>query len=150
MDPVRRRSGRLQRLDNASRAQEAGLRGQVRRVVELDRGCGMDHDLARLQLLAALVAQPQAITPEIDLDDRELVVDEFRERRLAPLLLEALERGARKHLALEALGGRAPRAVADRAVHPTRFMDRSQAFLDDRLAKEAGAAADQDGLALQG
>jgi hypothetical protein len=110
----------------------------------------VDHDLARTQLLATGVVQPEPITPQVDLDNRELLRDELREIGLTPLFPEALERGARQDLPLQALGSRAASARTDRQVDAPYIGDRPQALLDDRLAQEAGAAGDQDGLALQG
>src|ERR1700682_1094164 len=110
----------------------------------------MNHDLAGAQLLATRVAQPEPVAPQVDLDHRQLLRHELRERFLTKLLSQALECRAGQHLFLEALGGGPARAGPDREVDAPDLRDRTKALLDDRLAEEAGAAGDQDGLALQG
>src|SRR6266853_4749119 len=110
----------------------------------------MNHDLAGPQLLATRVAQPEPVAPQVDLDHRQLLRDELRESFLAQLLSQPFERGAGQHLLLEALGSGPACAGSDREVDAPDLRDRTEALLDDRLAEEAGAAGDQDGLALQG
>src|SRR5207237_1335350 len=110
----------------------------------------VDDDVARPQLLATRIGQPQAVAAEVDLNHTELGADELGEAFLTELFLEPPERGARQDLALEPLRRRPPRARTDRQVDPRHVGNRTQAFLDERLAEEAGAAGDQDGLALQG
>src|ERR1700693_2644327 len=110
----------------------------------------MNHDLAGAQLLATRVAQPEPVAPQVDLDHRQLLRHELRERFLAKLFPQALERRAGQHLLLEALGSGPACAGSDREVDAPNLRDRTKALLDDRLAEEAGAAGDQDGLTLQG
>src|SRR6266545_4297626 len=97
----------------------------------------------------APVAQTKTVAAEVDLDDRELLGGESGEHLLAQLLLQALEGRARQDLAVEALGRRPPSAGTDRQVDARNVGDRAQAFFDDRLAEEPGAAGDQDGLPAQ-
>src|SRR5437588_2607496 len=110
----------------------------------------MDHHIAAAQLLAALIAQPEAVAAEVDLDHGKLGARQLREGFVAELLLQPLESRAGKHLALKALRCGTPRARTNREVDPSDLGYRAEALLDDRLAEEAGAAGDQDGLALQG
>src|ERR1700730_15255250 len=103
-----------------------------------------------MQLLPARVAHPETVPTQVDLENRKLRLRELREFRLTQLVFETLERRARQHLALQALRRRAPGNLADRAVDAADLGYRAQAFLDDRLAQEAGAAGDQHGLAFEG
>src|SRR6266568_4209699 len=52
--------------------------------------------------------------------------------------------------AVETFGGGTPRARADGQVDARDVGNRPEALLDKRLAEKAGAAGDQDGLALEG
>ena len=110
----------------------------------------MNDDVAARQLGAARLGQAEAIGAEVDLQDGELLGGEARKGLFAQLIFQALERRARKHLALEPFRGRAPRARADGEVDSANLRDRPEGLLDDRLAEKAGRAGDQDGLALQG
>src|SRR5437588_6656400 len=110
----------------------------------------MDHHIAAAQLLAALIAQPEAVAAEVDLDHGKLGARQLREGFVAELFLQPLESRAGKHLALEALRCGTPRARTNREVDPSDVGYRAEALLDDRLAEEACAAGDQDGLALEG
>src|SRR5205807_8621932 len=101
-------------------------------------------------LLASRFAQAEAVATEVDLDHSQLLAGQLRETVFAQLVLQALESGAGEHLALEPFPGRPPRARPDRQVDARDVRNRAQAFLDYRLAEEAGAAGDQDGLAPQG
>src|SRR5438270_4372375 len=109
----------------------------------------MDHHIAAAQLLAALIAQPEAVAAEVDLDHRKLGARQLRKGFVAELLLQPLESRAGKHLALKALRCGTPRARTNREVDPSDLGYRAEALLDDRLAEEAGAAGAQEGLALQ-
>ena len=150
MHEVRPRRALAQGLDQPSRAQEVGLGGEVGGVVELNGRGGVDDDITLPQPLTRGFAQPQAVAPEIDLHDRELFRGEPGKAVLAELLPEPPEGGARQHLALEPLDRGPARARTDGQVDARDLRDGPQAFLDDRLAQEAGAAGDQDGLALEG
>src|SRR5229473_256367 len=108
----------------------------------------MDDDVASAQLLASCIAEAKPVAAKVELEHRELLSDQLRERRVAELVLQPLERRAREHLTLEAFGGRTPRAGADGEVDAADVWERSQAFLDDRLAQETRAAGDQYGLAF--
>src|SRR5438309_9993290 len=110
----------------------------------------MDDDVARPQLVLRHIAQPEAVTAQVDLDDGELFGGQRGETLFAKLLLEPLERGARKDLALEPLRRGTPRARADPQVDTSNARNRPEALLDDRLAEKSGAAGDQDGLAFEG
>src|SRR5579859_8199 len=110
----------------------------------------MDDDVARAQLLPSTVVKPEAVSTEVDLDDVELRLHQLGEAFFAQLFLQPLERRAGEDLTLEALQRRPACAGADRKVDARDIRDRAQALLDDRLAQEAGAAGDQDGLALEG
>src|ERR1700737_3270560 len=103
-----------------------------------------------MRLPPAPGAQPQPGPTQVDLENRKLRLRELREFRLTQLVFETLERRARQHLALQAFSRRAPRTRADREVDAADLGYRAQAFLDDRLAQEAGAAGDQYGLAFEG
>ena len=131
MHEVRAGAAGLQRFDQARRAEQVGLRR------------------ARAKLLACLVRETKDVAAEVDLDHVKLLGREPGERVFAQLFLQPPERGARENLAFEALGGRSPRARANGEVDAGDLRDRPQALLDDRLAEEAGAAGDQDGLALE-
>src|SRR6266436_6999601 len=65
MHEVRARSRSLQRLDQPCGAEQVGLRGKIRRVVELDRRRGVDDDVARAELLASRVGERESVTTQI-------------------------------------------------------------------------------------
>src|SRR5207249_7236174 len=120
------------------------------RVVELHRRGRMDDDVAPPQLGAARVGQTEPVCAEVDLQDRKLLRGEARESLFAQLILQALERRARKHLALEPFRGRTPRARADGEVDAAHLRDRAEGLLNDRLAEKAGRSVDQQGVAVPG
>ena len=150
VDEVRPVAGGLQRLHHPRRAEQVGLRGEVRRVVKLDRGGRMDDDLARPQLLTACFSETKPIAAEVELKDLELLLDQLRESVLTKLLSQTLEGRAGKHLALQPLGGGPASARTNRQVDLADLGDRAQALFDYRLAQEAGRAGDQDGLTPEG
>src|SRR5260370_2607989 len=145
---MRSRARGLERFDQARGAHQVGLRGEIGGVVELDCGSRVDDDVARADERAALFAEAEPVASEVELEHRELLLGELGERRLAQLVLQTLERRARQHLALEALGGRSARARTDREVDAAALGNRAPAFLYQRFAQEAPAATDQHGLAL--
>src|SRR5207253_5312024 len=147
---MRPRAAGPQRLHEAGGAQQVRLGRQVGRVVELHGRRRVDHDIAPAQLLAVLVAESKAVAAEIDLDHGKLGAGQLRKRLLAQLFLQPFESGAREHLALQALRRRPAGAGSNREVDASDVRYRAEALLDDRLAEKAGAAGDQDGLALQG
>ncbi len=150
MNEVRARTCLLHRLDHARGAEQVGLRREVGRIVELHGRGRVDDDVALAELLHARVGQPEPVATQVELENRELVLDERRECLIPELLLQPLEGRACEHLALQPLRGRPPRARADGEIDAPNVRDRTEAFLDERFAQEAGAAGDQDGLALQG
>src|SRR5258706_12086116 len=113
----------LEGLDHAGRAEQIGLGRKVRGVVELDRRRRMDDDLARTQLLASGVGQAQAVTAEVKLEDRQLLLDQLGESLLAQLFSQTLEGGAGEHLALQAFGGGAAGAATNRKVDAANLRD---------------------------
>src|SRR2546430_11263207 len=147
---MRPRAAGPQRLHEAGGAQQVRLRRQVGRVVELHVRVRVDTDIAPAQLLAVLVAESKAVAAEVDLDHGKLGAGQLRKRVLAQLFLQPFESGAREHLALQALRRRRAGAGSNREVDASDVRNRAEALLDDRLAEKAGAAGDQDGLALQG
>src|SRR5437899_675324 len=126
------RAARRQRSHKARGTEQVGLRGEVGGIVELDRGRRMDDDVAGPNLVLRRLAEPQALAAQVDLDDSELLRSERGEALLAELLLESLERRARKHFALKTFRRGTPRARADGQVDARDVRNRPQALLDDR------------------
>jgi len=127
----------------AGGAQEVGLCREVRRVVELHRGGGVDDDVAAPKLLAPGRAHPKAVEPEVDLQHGELLRSQPPEGVLAQFILQPAEGGAGQHLALQAFGCGPSGAGADGEIDPTDLGQGSEQLLDDGLAQEAGGAGDE-------
>src|SRR5438552_19160887 len=146
---MRPRAARTQGLDETCGTQQVGLGGEIGGVVELDGRRRVDRHVARAQLFASGIAQAEPVAPQVDLDHGELLGGKLAEALLAELVFQAFEGRARKHLALEALTGRPPRAGPDGKVDARDVRDRAQTLLYDRIDEEGGAAGVQEGLPLQ-
>ena len=69
--------GCLERLHHPRRAEQVGLGREVCRIVELDGGGRMDHDLALSKLLATRVAEAEPVAAEVQLEHRQLFLHEL-------------------------------------------------------------------------
>ncbi len=67
---MRSRACGLQRFDQARGSHQVRLRGEIRRVVELDGGGRVDHDVAGADQLAALIAEAEPVASQVELQHR--------------------------------------------------------------------------------